>query len=733
MQICIFAYHLILVIGLKMSYTKEEVKILLKNKKDIIQLEQTLGQMKREISSMTEGEFLNKIRENWEILKNKARNEVLEAMHIDTLSTIESGLPINRLVAAGFLSIADLKDLTVKHLVTIDGIGAVFAEMIHESIKKITKSVQNEVRPKLNVDQLQAEELALLKSIYAKWKVIEEKERFLAKLNTYTRRTKEDRTIAKNKKGIVRSLFQNNRLKNDIELAYKRLNDSQFEVLEKEFERARHFIISDEEITEHFIENNIQYYIELENIIGIDPSEAPEDLPLEIVEEINNRQLHKTGLHVELRHYQAFGAKFALHFKRTLLGDEMGLGKTMQAMAVINHLKQEGQSYAVVVCPLSILSNWKRELGTHSTLNIFVFHGDQRDSELSGWKKETGVLLTTYEHTRHLQLDDGLLNVLIVDEAHYVKNPAAKRSQNVYRLTEQAEYVLFMSGTPLENRLEEMKQLITVLQPEIGRVLSKDLYLLEPTNFKRTVSEVYLRRNRQDVLKELPDLEMIEQWMPFGEKEREIYINAVKDGQLMLMRRAAWLGESPQQSPKLKKLFDICEEAKENGHKVLVFSFFRDVLRIIHTQLGNQPYETISGDVSNQRRQEIIDEFTAAEPGAVLLSQITAGGVGLNIQAANIVILCEPQWKPSIEHQAISRAYRMGQSRNVLVYRLLTEQSIDGIMLETLGHKSYVFDLYAKDSDIGNLSLNKYHEKEDGNLQQKLIDMERMRLEEEGA
>lgn len=130
---------------------------------------------------------------------------------------------------------------------------------------------------------------------------------------------------------------------------------------------------------------------------------------------------------------------------------------------------------------------------------------------------------------------------------------------------------------------------------------------------------------------------------------------------------------------------NICEEANDNGHKVLIFSFFREVISTVYNHLTDRAFEPITGDVRNDKRQEIIDEFTDAKPGSVLISQIKAGGIGLNIQAANIIILWEPQWKPSTEEQAINRSYRMGQSRNVVVYRLLTEDSIDASMLKLLG------------------------------------------------
>src|SRR5699024_6775931 len=183
-----------------------------------------------------------------------------------------------------------------------------------------------------------------------------------------------------------------------------------------------------------------------------------------------------------------------------------------------------------------------------------------------------------------------------------------------YRLAGMSEYVLFMSGTPLENRLEEMKQLMSILQPEIAEQLSQELHLLQPNEFKQVVAPVYLRRNRKDVLGELPELEIIPQWMSFGEEEERYYHQAVIEGKLMTMRRAAWHGGSPEKSPKLEKLLDICEEAAGNGHKVLVFSFFKGVINTIQQYLKGRTFEAITGDVPNVRRQEIIDEFTKARP-----------------------------------------------------------------------------------------------------------------------
>src|SRR5699024_10827745 len=128
---------------------------------------------------------------------------------------------------------------------------------------------------------------------------------------------------------------------------------------------------------------------------------------------------------------------------------------------------------------------------------------------------------------------------------------------------------------------------------DVGNKLSLNLFNLEPQRFKETIQEVYLRRNRRDVLEELPELSEKEEWIPFGEREKRTYDGAVNAGQIMLMRRAAWLGGEPAESPKLERLLQICDNAKENGHKVIVFSFFKDVLSIVHEHLQGRTFEII--------------------------------------------------------------------------------------------------------------------------------------------
>ena len=166
---------------------------------------------------------------------------------------------------------------------------------------------------------------------------------------------------------------------------------------------------------------------------------------------------------------------------------------------------------------------------------------------------------------------------------------------------------------------------------------------------------------------------------------------------------------------------ELIEKAAEEGRKVIVFSFFLDTIEKVMNLLGDRCYGPINGSVAPQKRQEIIDAFDSAPAGSVLAAQIQAGGTGLNIQSASMVIICEPQFKPSIENQAISRAYRMGQTRNVLVYRLLCEGSFDERITKILADKQAMFDAFADRSEAAAESLQ-IDEKTVGNIIKEEID-----------
>lgn len=705
---------------------------MINKKKDVIELESKLNSIEAELKSNDALKFNQRITELWQYIKEREADEKLKNMPIDTISSIEKGLPVNQLINAGYQTVYDVSRFTVNQFLSVKGIGNKSAHPLKSSVEKIKQSVHLGTAGRINPDDLTRLDYDALEAIYLKHHILIENEHILKDIQNFRADFQKDFDSVKEQGNFIVSLFQSKEKKDKIQQSIQSLNDrnvtGRFKNIEDAYLKVINFKVDEQTLKADFIANNIKYYSEIESLTGHTNKKDAEDIPSELVEAVNAVELNTEGLNLTLRHYQAFGAKYMLYSKRVLLGDEMGLGKTVQALAVLNHLNHDGKQAFIVVCPLSVVANWKRETEKFTKLNALIYHGKDRDQVFKQWQEEKGILITTFSHTRNIDKNAvDHLDALIVDEAHYIKNPEAKRSISVYELAEKAEYVSFMSGTPMENRLEEMKQLISVLQENIADKISNELHLLEPKKFKREVAAVYLRRNRTDVLGELPELEIIEQWSDFGQGEQVLYNQAVENGQVMMMRRAAWQGGSPDKSPKLDALREICEAARENGHKVLVFSFFRDVIETIQQHLTGQTFPAITGDIPNSDRQKIVDDFTSAEPGAVMVSQITAGGVGLNIQAANIVVLCEPQWKPSTEEQAISRAYRMGQSRNVMVYRLLTEDSIDGSMLEVLAEKSQLFNDYARESEVANIA-QETEEISEASLTQKVLEMEKERL-----
>ncbi|MFC5826404.1 DEAD/DEAH box helicase [Nonomuraea insulae] len=419
-------------------------------------------------------------------------------------------------------------------------------------------------------------------------------------------------------------------------------------------------------------------------------------LPDDLAAKVAAQPLDDTHRRVSLRGYQAFGARFALVQERVIIGDEMGLGKSIEAIAALAHLRAGGETHFLVACPASVLINWVREIGSRSTLTPYPLHGPDRLAAQQEWARRGGVAVATLDGLHRVEGPD--VGMLVVDEAHYVKNPETKRSRAVAAWCGRARRVLFLTGTPMENRVEEFRALVSYLRPELATGLRSSDVVAGARAFRRAVAPVYLRRNQQDVLAELPERMEADEWVEFSGADFEAYRLAVAGGNFMAMRRAAYA--EPDTSAKLKRLLELVEDAEANGLKVVVFSYFRSVLATVGAALGGRAHGPLSGEVEAARRQRMVDEFSAAAGHAVLLSQVQAGGVGLNLQAASVVILCEPQVKPSMETQAVGRAHRMGQVRRVQVHRMLTVDSVDQRMLDILRRKSKLFDAYARRSDL---------------------------------
>ncbi|GAB2446741.1 DEAD/DEAH box helicase [Nocardioides hungaricus] len=450
------------------------------------------------------------------------------------------------------------------------------------------------------------------------------------------------------------------------------------------------------------------------------------DLPDEIVEAVRTLELNTQHLNASLRGYQSFAARFALTQRKVIIGDEMGRGKTVEAIAVMAHLRAKGSHHALVICPAAVVTNWVREVQSKSSLRPHRVHGPGRDSALRNWVRNGGVAVTTYDGIDYLgrnlpahgDFED--LACVVVDEAHYIKNPEALRSKRTAHFIGFTDYAILLTGTPMENRIEEFHNLVGYLRPD----LIVDANELAPRRFRRQVAPAYLRRNQEDVLTELPELVEVDEWLPLSTSDSRTYRDAVAAGNFMAMRQAA---VADRDSEKIKRLVEIVEEAEENSRRVIVFSHFRNVLDQVANALPGKVFGPLTGSVPAAARQSMVDQFSAAAHGAVLVSQIVAGGVGLNIQAASVVVIVEPQLKPTTEWQAIARARRMGQLETVQVHRLLSEEGVDQRIIEILARKKELFDDFARVSETAESAPEAFDISE-AELAREVVAAERERL-----
>lgn len=475
-----------------------------------------------------------------------------------------------------------------------------------------------------------------------------------------------------------------------------------------------------------FLSRPADYFALLSELgfITEDDEKTHGDLPDDIIEAVRALELKGEYLSASLRGYQSFGARFALVQRKVIIGDEMGLGKTVEAIAVLAHLRASGHTYALVVCPAAVVTNWVREISSKSTLAAHRLHGPDRVAAAEYWRRKGGVAVTTFDSLKWLHDNvRGLrdLSCVVIDEAHYIKNPDAIRTRNCRRLLDANERAVLLTGTPLENRIEEFRNLVGYLRPD----LVVDATEIAPRRFRRQVAPAYLRRNQEDVLTELPEMVEVEEWLPLSGADAASYRDAVSAGNFMAMRQAAMLGGD--KSAKLSRLIELVEEAEDNGRRVVVFSYFRDVLEQVAAAMPGRVFGPLTGSVTPVMRQEMVDQFSKAGHGAVLVAQIVAGGVGLNIQAASVVVLCEPQLKPTMEWQAIARARRMGQLESVQVHRLLSEEGVDQRIREILARKAELFAEFAKISETAESAPEAFDVSE-AELAREIIAEERERL-----
>jgi len=696
--------------------------------KTIIQAHQTLSAQLHQVSSLRYTLQQNIIQASNAMVAQESLR-ILQEIPIEEINRDKRGIRIKALREHGYHTIADISTASAYSIASIHGISEDTAYTIKNIVQDIILKTKQNSKIKLSEDtkSKEASQLVLAISIYRECdKYIEDATKFYQYSQRYVYNGITDLSIATSG---LKWLFASSAKKQRAMAAFSMLS----EMLNGPYHQNASYCLyalnnamrkTPEHAWQDFSINSIRFFNILETlnpgILGTD--DAVYGLPEDLAREIQEQSYFPDGLLCELRRYQEWGVKYILHQERVLLGDEMGLGKTIQAIAAMVSLRNTGATHFVVVCPASVLSNWCREIRKMSKLSVTKIHGYDRKSAIASWVKTGGVAVTTYETTGHFRFDNNFrFSMLIVDEAHYIKNPMAQRTINVSNIGKHAERLLFMTGTALENKVEEMISLIKMLQPQIASSVQGMEFLSSAPQFREKVAPVYYRRKREDVLTELPDLIETKEWCTMNPAEEASYEDAILGSSFPAARQVSWNVENLSDSSKAQRMMEIIEEAEEDGRKVIVFSFFLETIRKVKLLLGSKCYGPINGSVPPQRRQEIIDEFDSAPAGSVLAAQIQAGGTGLNIQSASVVIICEPQFKPSIENQAISRAYRMGQTRNVLVHRLLCEDTIDERITEILENKQAIFDAFADKSVAANESAE-LDEKTFGNIIKDEID-----------
>lgn len=271
-----------------------------------------------------------------------------------------------------------------------------------------------------------------------------------------------------------------------------------------------------------------------------------------------------------------------------------------------------------MVCPASVLVNWDHEIRNRTELHGFRLHGTQRNATAELWKSSGGVAVTTYGSLKALPDVGSHVDMLVVDEAHYIKNPATQRTAVVEGWVARADRMLYLTGTPMENRVEEFRTLVGDLQPAVADGIRTVDGLAGADTFRRAVAPVYLRRNQSDVLDELPPRIETEEWVGLVADDFDAYRAAVASRNFMAMRRAAYMPGTVAGSAKLARLRDIVEEAFVNDRKVVVFSFFRDVLDAVQRVLAERVVGTITGAVTPVERQRLVQTFSASREPCVL-------------------------------------------------------------------------------------------------------------------
>lgn len=441
----------------------------------------------------------------------------------------------------------------------------------------------------------------------------------------------------------------------------------------------------------------------------------------------------------ELRSYQKAGYNW-FHFLRKYnfggcLADDMGLGKTVQTLALLQKIKEEGEESGVnrtslIIMPTSLIYNWLNEAGKFAPgLRILVHTGSFRNKEVDRFL-QYDVVFTTYGITR---VDAELMEHLyfyyiILDESQNIKNAESKAYRSVKLLKSQHKLVL--SGTPVENSVNDLWTQMSFINP--GLLGSQHFFqnnFVIPIEKKKDdekakklqalIKPFVLRRTKSQVAKELPEkteqlfyCSMSEEQAQYYEKVKSEYRNqlleTLEDGtfnqsQIQVLQgltKLRQIANHPQlidnsyegESGKFENVINTLANVLAEGHKVLVFSQFVKQLDIYRSYLDNEglPYAYLDG--STQNRGEVVGEFQKNKDIRIFLISLKAGGVGLNLTEADYVFILDPWWNPAVEQQAVDRTHRIGQTKNVFIYKFITKDTVEEKILAMQNRKKLVAD-----------------------------------------
>ena len=659
--------------------------------------------------------------------------ETLKTIPVEEINADKSGIRTGVLKDNGIKTVYDIIKTEVWKIASIYGIGDNMAARCKTIANRIAGDIKKNKKIRITSDDRTKENTQLVMSVSSYLKANNLIEQCKELKERLPKDTDDDIKKMKRSSNGIKWFFVPEKKKIEAIDSYNRLLGGMAGIDAAPLYNELRGIgkVSSDEAWDDFSVNSVAFFNALEKIVPKHFSSGSDGygLSTEILEKVENTELNLDGLKCTLRGYQVWGVKYILRQKKVLLGDEMGLGKTIQALAAIISLRNAGEDHFLVICPASVIINWCREIESKSDVKVTKVHGTFKNEAFNHWKNNGGVAVTNYESLSELlELEDYFrISMVVVDEAHYVKNPSAKRSRNVMDICKHTDRILFMTGTPIENNVSEMVGLLGCLQPDVAAKAKGVSTSAYADHFKERISPVYYRRKREDVLAELPELIQMQEWCEMTREDEAQYIRDVIGGNFMDMRRVSFRNtDYMNTSSKIMRLREIADLACGDARKILVFSFFLDTLEKVERIFGPLCVGVINGSVPPAKRQEIIDRFDSAPPGSVLAAQIQSGGTGLNIQTASVVIICEPQYKPSVENQAISRAYRMGQTRNVLVHRLLCTNTIEERIMQILYNKQEEFNTFAdessaarQDMEIDSNTINNIMEEEIRRIREK--------------